>query len=125
MFIKTLINKYKSIPAVANVGLNLLLMPRFGYLAAGYVTLICYMIYALAHYVFMRKVCKEKLNLKSVYNDKLILLISLVYLGCTAVTMCLYNFVIIRYAVLFIAFVVILIKREKVINMVKSIKSKG
>lgn len=113
-----------TISAVANVGLNLLFMPRFGYLAAGYVTLICYIIYALAHYVFMRKVCKEKLNLKSVYNDKLILLISLVYLGCTAVAMCLYNFVIIRYAVLLIAFMVILIKREKVINMVKNIKKK-
>lgn len=113
-----------TISALANIGLNLLLMPKFGYLAAGYVTLICYMIYALAHYLFMRKVCKEKLNLKSVYNDKLILLISLVYLGCTAIAMCLYNFVIVRYAILLIVFVVILIKREKAINMVKNIKKK-
>lgn len=113
-----------TISALANIGLNLLLMPKFGYLAAGYVTLICYIIYALAHYAFMRKVCKEKLNTKSVYNDKLILLISLVYLGCTAIAMSLYNLVIVRYAILLIAFIVIIIKREKVIQIVKNIKKK-
>ena len=113
-----------TISAVANIGLNLIFMPKFGYLAAGYVTLVCYMLYALAHYVFMRKVCKEKLNTKSVYNDKLILLISLVYLGCTALAMSLYNFAIIRYAILVIAFIVLVIKRDFVINLIKNIKKK-
>jgi O-antigen/teichoic acid export membrane protein len=109
--------------AVANIGLNLIFMPKFGYLAAGYVTLVCYMLYALAHYIFMRKVCKEKLNVKSVYNDKLILLISLAYLICTALAMCLYKFVILRYAILAIAFIVLVIKHKFVINLVKKIKS--
>ncbi|MBR3808845.1 MAG: oligosaccharide flippase family protein [Clostridia bacterium] len=111
--------------AIANVGLNLLLMPKFGYLAAGYVTMLCYMLFAFAHYMFMRKVCKEKLNTKSVYNDKLILLITLAYLGCTALAMSLYNFAIIRYSILVIAFIVLIIKRDFVINLIKSIKSKG
>ena len=111
--------------AITNVGLNLLLMPKLGYLVAGYVTMLCYMLFAFAHYAFMRKVCKEKMEIKSVYNDKLILLISLVYLGCTALAMCLYNLIVIRYAMLFVAFVVVVIKREKVIEIVKSIKSKG
>ncbi len=111
--------------AVANIGFNLLLMPKFGYLVAGYVTMICYILFAIAHYMFMRKTCKAKLSIQSVYNDKLILLISLVYLGCTAVAMCLYNLVIVRYTILLIAFVITFIKRKKVINIVKSIKSKG
>jgi O-antigen/teichoic acid export membrane protein len=110
--------------AVANLGLNLLLMPKFGYLAAGYVTLVCYMLYALAHYVFMSKVCKEKLNIKSVYADKFVLLISLGYLGCTALAMCLYKLTIIRYAILLVAFIVVLVKREKVFEIVKNIKKK-
>ena len=110
--------------AVANVGLNLLLMPRFGYLAAGYVTMLCYMLFAFAHYMFMKKVSKEKLGVKSVYNDKFIILITVIYLICTALAMCLYNFVIVRYAILLIAFIIILIKREKIISLVKSIKNK-
>jgi len=113
-----------TISALANIGLNLILMPIFGYLVAGYVTLVCYIIYALAHYMFMRKVCKEKLNIKSVYNDKLVLLISFVYLGFTACAMFLYNFVILRYAVLIIAFIVLIIKRDLVTNFIKNIKKK-
>ncbi len=113
-----------TVSALANIGLNLIFMPRFGYLAAGYVTLVCYMLYAFAHYIFMRRVCKEKLKIKSVYNDKLILLISLVYLGCTAITMCLYNFVVLRYAILVIVFIVLVIKRDFVINLAKKIKKK-
>ena len=110
--------------AIVNIGLNLLLMPKFGYFAAGYVTMLCYMLFALAHYLFMRKVCKEKLNTKSVYSDKLILLITLVYLGCTALAMSLYNFAIIRYAILVISFIVLIIKRNFVINLIKNIKKK-
>lgn len=113
-----------TVSALSNIGLNLIFMPRFGYLAAGYVTLVCYMLYAFAHYIFMRRVCKEKLKIKSVYNDKLILLISLVYLGCTAITMCLYNFVVLRYAILVIVFIVLVIKRDFVINLAKKIKKK-
>lgn len=113
-----------TISAVANIGLNLIFMPKFGYLTAGYVTLVCYIIYTLAHYTFMRKVCKEKLNIKSVYNDKLIVLITVVYLGCTALAMSLYNLVIVRYVVLLIAFIIIAIKRKKLIEMTKILKIK-
>ena len=70
-----------------------------------------------------RQVCKEKLNVKSVYNDKLILLISLAYLICTALAMWLYKFVILRYAILAIAIIVLVIKHKFVINLFKRIKS--
>lgn len=113
-----------TISALANIGLNLIFMPRFGYLAAGYITLVCYIIYALAHYMFMRKVCKEKLNIKSVYSDKLILLISFVYLGLTVFAMSLYNFVILRYAILIIAFIILIIKRDLITDFIKNIKKK-
>ena len=86
--------------------------------------MLCYILFALAHYIFMRKICKDKLKTKSVYNDKLILFISLVYLGCTALAMSLYNFIIIRYSILVIAFIVLLIKRNFVINLIKNIKKK-
>lgn len=112
------------IAAAANIGLNLLIMPRLGYLAAGYVTLLCYVLLAIAHYLFMSKICKENLNVKSVYNDKMFLLITLAYLICMALAMCLYNFVILRYAILVIAFIILVIKRKFVVNLIKNIKAK-
>lgn len=110
------------ISALCNIALNMWLMPIFGYLVAGYITMFCYIVYALTHYLFMRKVCKEKLNIKSVYDDKLILLISVVYLICTVIVMSLYNWIFIRYGVLIITFIILIIKRNKVINILKTIK---
>lgn len=110
--------------AIINIGLNFLLMPKFGYLAAGYVTMLCYMLFAFVHYMFMRKVCKDNMKLKSIYSDKLILLITIIYLGCTAFSMTLYNLVVVRYAILLGTFIILVIKREKVFELIKNIKKK-
>ena len=112
------------VAAIANIVLNFLLIPCFGYIAAAYTTLVCYMLLAIVHYLFMSKICKENLKVKSVYNDKMFLLITVCFLICMALAMCLYNFVVLRYAILVIAFIVLVIKRDFVINLVKNIKKK-
>lgn len=50
------------IGAVLNVILNFALIPVFGYLAAGYTTLFCYLLFALFHGVFMLKIAQEQKN---------------------------------------------------------------
>jgi O-antigen/teichoic acid export membrane protein len=42
------------VAAVVNVILNYLLVPRFGFVAAGYTTLVCYAGLAAAHYAYMQ-----------------------------------------------------------------------
>ena len=111
--------------AIINIGLNLLLMPRFGYMVTGYVTMVCYMFYAVAYYLFTRRLCRKKLNMNSVYNDKFILIVSVSYLGCTALAMSLYNFAVIRYAILLVTGIIIVIKKDKLISLFKSIKSEN
>jgi hypothetical protein len=64
------------------------------------------------------------MNVFTPQNDKLIVLITVVYLICTALAMCLYKLIFVRYAILFAVFIAILIKREKVIEIVKNIKKK-
>lgn len=46
--------------AVMNIGLNYLFIPAFGYMAAGYTTLVSYLLFSICHYVFMRIVCFKK-----------------------------------------------------------------
>ena len=46
--------------AVLNIVLNYWLIPVFGYYAAGYTTLFCYIVYAFAHYFFARGLCKRE-----------------------------------------------------------------
>lgn len=43
------------IAAIANIILNAIFIPIYGYIAAGYTTLVCYILLALIHYLFMKK----------------------------------------------------------------------
>ena len=65
--------------AVCNVVLNLIFINKFGYLAAGYTTLASYILYALGHYIFMKKVCKKHINGYSYYDNKGIFIISVMF----------------------------------------------
>lgn len=47
------------VAAVLNVVLNLLFLPRFGYMAAGYTTLITYIALFIAHYFIAKKVSSQ------------------------------------------------------------------
>ncbi|WP_304206860.1 lipopolysaccharide biosynthesis protein [Phocaeicola plebeius] len=54
-----LISTASMVGAVLNVLLNLVFIPLFGYQAAGYTTLICYVAYAVFHYLLMRSLCRR------------------------------------------------------------------
>lgn len=59
--------------AVINVLLNCIFIKKYGYYAAGYTTLICFILYALLHYVFSQKLIKKHFENIEVYNTKYIL----------------------------------------------------
>lgn len=108
--------------AVLNVALNALLIPKFGFVAAGYTTLICYILYAFAHYYFMKKVCKAYLDDYPVYNVKIIVAIGVGLLGCIALIMMLYNTVVIRYALLLGLLILAFVKRKTLMDLVTKIR---
>ncbi len=56
--------------AVLNVILNALLIPAFGFAAAGYTTLFCYFVFMMMHFVFMRKVRRDQGITDSIYDTK-------------------------------------------------------
>lgn len=110
--------------AVANIVLNYLLLPVFGYYAAGYTTLFCYILFSAAHYVFMRVVCRKKMNGYKVYNGKTILAISVFVVAAALGLSALYDYIWVRYGLLLIAAVICMIKRKTIINNLKMIKEK-
>lgn len=113
-----------SLVAVSNIVLNALFMPMFGYMAAGYTTMACYIMFSIAHFIFMKRTCKKELGIKSVYDDKTILIISFAYLILGAIMMLLYRFVLIRYLLLLLSLVVVIIKRKKIIGFVNKLRNK-
>lgn len=103
------------IGAAANIILNAIFIPMFGFIAAGYTTLACYILYSLMHYFFMRKVSKTYMDGCKVYDISKILLIGLVLIAASALMLLLYKYILIRYLVLIASAVLIFIFRKKFI----------
>ena len=63
--------------AIGNVILNYTFIGLFGYIAAAYTTLACYIFLSASHYCFMMKICREKNITEPIYNMKLIVTLSI------------------------------------------------
>ena len=109
--------------AAANVVLNYVCIKLFGYVAAAYTTLFCYIIYVVMHYCFMRKVCREYLEDAKVYDLKILLAITAGFMILAFGMMFLYERLVLRYGVLCIMLIIALIKRKVIIEFVKAFLS--
>lgn len=106
--------------AVLNIVLNYIFINAFGYIAAGYTTLMCYIIFALMHYIFMSNIVKEKQIKTQVYSKRVLAFISGLYL-CIGFSLVLtYKNSIIRYLIVLILILAIVIKRRYLIGLYKN-----
>lgn len=110
------------IAAILNIGLNYLFLPIFGYLVAGYTTLISYIIYSLAHFLFVKKITREYLDDKNIYDYKFILISSIIILLLSLVALFLYNFVILRYIIIAVFLLSLFFNKDKIKKLFKIIK---
>ena len=116
-------SKYVMVASVTSVVLNfalgILLIYNFGYLAAGYATLICYLIQAAIDYIAMRKVARDQ-----VYNMKYVGILSLVVLCVSVFSIFLYSNAYIRYGIILALVTLLIIFSKKIISTIKNIKAK-
>lgn len=110
------------IAAGLNIALNAIFIPIFGYFAAGYTTVACYLLYSIGHYVFSRKVCMDKIGNMDLYDEKMILAISMGVLACSIGFNFLYRFNFIRYGLFLVIAVFAVIKKNAIVDMMKNIK---
>lgn len=111
------------IGAVLNIVLNYIFIPIFGYYAAGYTTLFCYILFAVFHYYFMHKICKKNLDNRQPYKLSTLLTITLVFIGIGFGLLFTYNYMVVRYAFVAIIILAIIIKRKLIIRTVKNLIS--
>lgn len=112
------------IGAAANIVLNAIFIPRFGFVAAGYTTLVCYVLYAFMHYLFMKKACGIYLNGRRIYKLRIIMLIGLLLIIGSACMLLLYRHMLIRYAVLVALAIAAFFLKDKIIGAFKELKEK-
>lgn len=113
------------IASIASAGLNILLnyifIQKYGYFAAGYTTLFCYIAYAVFHYVFMRRICKTEMNNEVVYDPRRLMVISAVFLVIGFAFLFAYKNSLIRYILIGIILTVCFMFRKQIVMQAKSI----
>lgn len=107
-----------SISAVCNILLNMIFIPKFGFVAAGYTTLACYILQALTHYVAVKRMKKSYF-----YDTKYIFILSGIIIVVSIVILSLYSNDILRYTIIALILLLFIIFRKKVIELFKKLKN--
>lgn len=107
--------------ALLNILLNYIFINIFGYYAAGYTTLICYIIYAVFHYYFMRKLVRENFNEKTVYNTKILFCISFVFVIIGFLFLSTYENYLFRHILIAALLCILVINYKNVLEQVKKL----
>ncbi len=108
------------IAAVINVILNLICIPRFGYIAAAYTTLVGYIALLFLHYTFVRK-----MRLHYIYDMKFNILLLTITLLLGILISLLYPYAFLRFLIflMFIVFWGIILWKHRV-ELIQGIKDK-
>jgi len=106
--------------AIINIILNSILINIYGYIAAGYTTLVSYLVIAIMYYISVRIVSnKENVDYKDYFNIPSILTIILCF-GClTFAIVFLYPYPYIRYGIVSIVMIVIVLFHKKILYLIK------
>lgn len=120
-------NKFIMYASVSGAGLNILLnyifVQSFGYLAAGYTTLVCYIVFGIAHYIFMKKTVTKYIGAEIILFDiKTVLEISIALLFYALIMLSVYQHLIIRYVLLVLSVFLLVKNAKRITDIFKTIK---
>ena len=103
--------------AGVNILLNAIFIPKYGFVAAAYTTVFCYLLYYFLHIIFSRKIQKN-----AIYNIKHQMCFLLIVTGSMFLGLKLMNNILIRYILLIIEMVgigaVVFVKRKELKNLI-------
>ena len=104
--------------ALLNIVLNMILIPRAGYIAASYTTVASYMLLVILNYIFCRK-----LGVSHIYNIRIVIGITIFLVLYMSFMLVSVDWVLVRYAVLVLITIVLLAMEMKELkNIIKFIK---
>ncbi|MBR0411939.1 MAG: oligosaccharide flippase family protein [Eubacterium sp.] len=104
-----------------NILLNYIFIAKYGYIAAAYTTVLCYALFAVAHYFVYRYIAKKEKVQEPVFDGFRITLYSVVVLAAMGVSLLLYNYNLVRYIVLGVIALIALINIKKLTAICKTL----
>lgn len=108
--------------AVANIGLNYIGIQMFGYIAAAYTTLICYILLTVVHYFAYKKVCNTNDIQVNIYNIKFLVVFSGFSICMMIIMTLIYERWYIRYAIILIICIAGIWKHKLLIKKIQEIR---
>lgn len=109
--------------ALLNIILNYLFIKLFGFTAAAYTSLVCYILYTCAHYMVLRKICRENNIYENIYDIKLITILGGVLLIYGLILQFIYDYIFIRYFWILGVCSLTYIRRKEILDKLKKIRS--
>ncbi len=98
--------------AGANVVLNFIFIHLFGYIAAGYTTLACYMLYSVGHYIVSKRILVNEGIQENLMNPGFLLACSVFLIGASIICNLIFPYRILRYAILLASAGLVFWKKE-------------
>lgn len=113
------------VSAILNVILNYICISAFGYLAAGYTTMISYMTMAIFHYLFLKKIIHNNEELKVVFDFKFIFMSSIALVIVGVALLKVYEILFLRTGIIICTFGLFVWKRDVVRDLLTTLKKKN
>lgn len=110
------------IAASLNLVLNYIFIPAYGFIAAGYTTLVSYIATMCLHFLFMKIILKKNKVATKLFDLRIILLFSVLMIGLSTMAMVLYKWLWVRLLFAVILLIVVYWKRKDVMHLFKSMK---
>ena len=110
--------------AVTNLGLNYVFIKMFGYVAAGYTTLVCYVFYSIGHYFISTRVVKKFIPGKRLFDTKVITLLSIAVIEVGVSCNFLFDYWYVRYGIMVLGFALVVAKRNSITALISGIRKK-
>lgn len=108
-----------TIAAITNIVLNSIYIPIYGMTAAGYTTLISYLLYCGFHFLMAIIISKRK-GILEIYNHRLIFLMLLGVLLLGMAIKSIYYSLLIRLIILGVIMLIVFVNRKKVLQLVQN-----
>lgn len=109
--------------AILNIILNSIIIPIYGFIAAGYTTLFSYLIVMILYYQAMKKICsKNNINYRNIFDTKFQFLLLFVIIALFIIIVLFYNTIYIRYSIIIISLIIIYVKKEYIIKLLRGFK---
>ena len=108
--------------AVLNIVLNALLIPKLGFLAAAYTTLVSYFVFAGANYAAMKRTLKKQGSAEKLFDVPGLMLILLAFFILSAGAMALYPYFLIRLAVAAVLVIVVALRYRDIVKLLRTFR---